>query len=392
MLILACFLSVTGAAAEVRTKDTEEEGRITQTEWQDEQGEPATGPEGYATVRYIYKRDTVTEKYYDTAGEPCMAAGGYYARTVTRDGKGNIIQIEYLDRDGVRMLNTLGYGMVTISYYGFGEERMITYYGLNKRPVIVPSLGYASVVNLYSSKTLTNRIYRDEKGNPVDNADGYAEIKKKLNKRYQVLTTRYDHADGSPATGPDGWFRCVMDRDEKGRITSIRYYDTASKMTDRGTGYAWEGYTYEDENIVQVTRYATDDSVVEDEAGVAAVVREMKDGRVIREKFLDREGQRINNRLGVGAILYAYDLQGALEKVSYEDTEGKPVLCSEGYAGYKDTKDKDGATTARTFLGTDGLATELPGGYSEIRYFYDDTKQVTAVRYYDMNGKQVSAE
>ena len=63
-----------------------------------------------------------------------------------------------------------------------------------------------------------------------------------------------------------------------------------------------------------------------------------------------------------------------------------------GYAGYRDTADEDGATATRTYLGTDGLATEIAGGYSEVRYFYDATKTLTDTRYYDSNGTQVKAE
>ena len=63
-----------------------------------------------------------------------------------------------------------------------------------------------------------------------------------------------------------------------------------------------------------------------------------------------------------------------------------------GYAGYRDTKDEDGTTVVRTFLGTDGLATEIAGGYSEIRYQYDEMKQLSSTRYYDLNGTQVRAD
>ena len=80
------------------------------------------------------------------------------------------------------------------------------------------------------------------------------------------------------------------------------------------------------------------------------------------------------------------------EKVMYQDTEGNPALCTGGYAGYHDIKDESGVTVSRTFLGTDGLAAETPGGYSEIRYFYNEIKQLTSTRYYDLNGKQVQAE
>ena len=207
-----------------------------------------------------------------------------------------------------------------------------------------------------------------------------------------MISIRYDHADGSPATGPDGWFRCVKNRDDKGRITSIKYYDVNEQLTDRGAAYAWEEYAYEGDNIVKVTRRDLHDAVVADSAGVATTVREMKDDRIVKESFLDSEGKRTNNRLGVGAVLYSYDFQGRLEKVLYQDTESNPVRCSEGYAGYVDKKDEDGATTSRILLGTDGQAAEVSAGYSEIRYFYNEYKQLSSTRYYDLNGQQVQVQ
>ena len=390
--LILCAAVTFPALGEVHSVNTEEKGRITETVWVDDQDQAVTGPEGYASVRYSYKKDETTERYYDTDGRPCKAAGGYYGRTVTRDAKGQIIQIEYLDENGQRTLNNMGYAMVAISYYGFGEVRSATYYGLNKKPVMVPSLGYASVYNEYSNKTMVSRTFRDAKGNPVDCSEGYAAVRQKVNKSYQVIRIRYEHADGSPATGPDGWYRCVKDRDDQGRVTSVKYYDIHENLIDRGAGYAWEEFSYEGDNLVRVTRYSLSGEKVEDSAGVATLVREMKDGRIVKERFLDKEGKRINNDLGVGEILYSYDHLDRIEKVSYLDTEGNPVLCRKGYAGYRDMKDEDGMTVSRTFLGTDGLAAEIPGGYSEIRYLYDETGKLTSTRYYDLNGTQVQAE
>lgn len=380
------------ARAEIRARHIEQNGKTVETVWEDENGNPAAGPEGYYSVRYTVKGNNTYEMYYDADGQPCRTAGGYCGRRLNRDAKGNILEIEYLDENGERTLNAAGYALAGIAYYGFGEVRSVTYYGLNKKPVTVPSLGYASVYNEYSGKTMTSRTFRDPKGNPVDGKDGYAVVKQKVDKRYIVLSIRYDHADGSPATGPDGWFRCVKERDEKGRLLSVKYYDTNMQLTDRGASYAWEGYSYEGDTIVRVTRYDLNDHPVADEAGVVTAIREMKDDRVTRERFLDGDGKRINNSLGVGEILYGYDHEGSLEKVSYLDTEGNPVCCVNGYAGYRDVKDEDGATVSRTYLGTDGMPAEISGGYSEIRYFYDETKTLTATRYYDLNGKQVQAE
>ena len=390
--LIICMLAIIPATGEITARNTEENGKVTETVWLDDNGNPAAGPEGYARVRYTYKREETIEKYFDTDGQPFQVSGGYYGKRVMRDGRGNVTEIEYLDEQGNRTLNRKGYALVGITYYWFGVVRTITYYGMNKKAVMVPSLGYASVYTEYSNKTMTSRTFRDTKGNPVDCADGYAVVKQKVDKRFRVLSTRYDHADGKPAAGPDGWFRCVKNRDDKGRITSIKYYDVNEQLTDRGAGYAWEEYAYEGDSIVKLTRRDLNDAVVTDSAGVATLVREMKDGRVAKESFLDSEGKRTNKKLGVGAVLYSYDAQGGLEKVLYQDTEGNPVRCSAGYAGYIDEKDADGTTVSRTLLGTDGKAAEISAGYSQIRYFYNEYKQLSSTRYYDLNGQQVQVQ
>ena len=390
--MMLCVMIPFAAMGDVKPRNIEENGRIRETVWEDENGQRATGPEGYASVQYTYRQDSIYEKYFDTDGQPYRVSGGYYGRRVLKDGKGNITEIEYLDENGERTLNRQGYGLVTMNYFGFGALRSVFYYGLTKRQIVVPSLGYASILYEYSNKTMTGITYRDEKGNPVDLAAGYAAIKQKTDKRFRVLAIRYDHADGKPAEGPDGWFRCEKNRDDKGRLISVKYYDADKQLTDRGAAYAWEGYTYEGDNTVKVTRYNLNDEPVADEAGVVTVIREMKDDRIARESFLDKSGNRINNSLGVGAVQYSYDLQGALEKVTYQDTEGNPARCIGGYAGYRDTKDEDGATVSRTYLGPDGAPAETSGGYSEVKYFYDETKTLISTKYYDLSGKQVKAE
>lgn len=390
MTAVFCLLAFCAGLAEVKPETMEANGKVTQIEWKDEAGNTVAGPEGYARVRYAYKGNETTETYFDAEGKPCLSAEGSYGKRTTTEN-GRVTSVEYLDQNGKRMLNGMGYGKVTISYHSFGEERVVAYYGAGKQLVVVPALGYAKIVNEYSYKTMTLREFQDTKGKPVDCAQGYASVRQKLDKKSRVISIRYDHADGKPATGPDGWFRCRYERDDEGRITRIEYQDTAENLTDRGAGYAWEEREYKDD-FVLITRYDLSGNKVAAAGGpVTTARRENEEGQVTEERFLDVDGKATVNSLGVGGIRYGYDHAGRIETVTYLDTEGNVAPCSKGYAGYRDARDEDGMTVSRTYLGKDGQPAEIPGGYSEVRYFYDETGTLTDTRYYDANGAQVGA-
>ena len=59
------LLAAIPAVGEISARNTEENGKITETVWVDDSGNPAAGPEGYARVRYTYKREETIEKYFD---------------------------------------------------------------------------------------------------------------------------------------------------------------------------------------------------------------------------------------------------------------------------------------------------------------------------------------
>ena len=90
------------------------------------------------------------------------------------------------------------------------------------------------------------------------------------------------------ALGPDGWFRCRFERDDKGRITKIEYQDTNENPTDRGAGYAWEEREYDDD-LVYVTRYDMSGNKVKAEGGAVTIVREEdEDGLISPKQILVR--------------------------------------------------------------------------------------------------------
>ena len=379
---------IPAAKAEITRVETKENGRVVRAVWQDSAGNTVTGPDGYAEIQYKYGRGIVSEQYFDENGAPAAARGGYYRKMTTRDGKNRVTEIAYQNEKGELMLNSDGYARVTMTYTSFGGMTYLRYFGTDKRKVTVPSLGYAAIETEYSGKSIVSRTWVNEDGKPVDNKQGFAVMKQKLNKSYQPIRTWFEHADGTPAMGPDGWSRCERERDKKGRETSVKYYDAAGTITDRGAGYAWEETRYDGSNRV-ITRFGLDGQVIPVAGNAVAVRYRMRDDQVTAESYLNAEGALTDGPLGVCTVAYEYDPDGRIETVRYQNASGENVLCSLGYAGYRETRDTDGTVVSRVYLGTDGRAMEIPGGYAEERYIYNSIKELTGTRKYDLSGNIV---
>lgn len=311
--------------AEVTAEETRENGKVTSVTWKDENGETAAGPEGYAVIRYTYSgKDKTEERYYDAAGNPWQTAGGYCGKIVTIDGKKRVIGIAYLDADGERTETNMGYARVAMQYTNFGAETRVFYYGLDNKLTMVPALGYAFIETEYSGKEFTSRVYKDVNKKAVDSIDGYAMVRQKLNKSHKVIRTRYEHADGTPALGPDGWSIREMERDDKNRVTKVTYYGTDGNLTDRGAGYAWQQYTYAEDTATE-TRYDLSGSRVPIRGTVMAVRRRMSGDLILEETYLNEAGEPMSGLYGVSRIAYEYDGDGNLTGTRYYDADGNEI-------------------------------------------------------------------
>ena len=168
----------------------------------------------------------------------------------------------------------------------------------------------------------------------------------------------------------------------------MKYYDEGGNLTDRGAGYAWEEIRY-DGNDELVTRYGMDGQAIPVSGNAVTIRYREKNDRLTAESYLNADGGLTDGPLGVCTVAYEYDPDGRIETVRYQNASGENVLCSLGYAGYRETRDADGTVISRVYLGTDGRATEIPGGYAEERYIYNSIKELTGTRRYDLNGNIV---
>ena len=387
LLLLACA----GAQAEVTAEKKTERGRVTEITWKDENGNVTAGPEGYATVRYEYAYQKTTETYYDAEGFPYETEGGYYGRIISTDSF--LVATEYIGINGKPTNTKMGYAKVERRSFMFGAERYTYFYDETGRLVIVPSLGYAQVETQAYGKVLTGRIYMDERGNPVDTPAGYAAMRKKMNRNHVVIREWYEHADGSAATGPDGWSRCEILRDanNKDRITAVEYYSEAGSLTDAG-GYAREVYTYAKGGLVITSRYDAAGNILSYGGNAVSVRRKTKDDQLLEETFLDEAGEPTTLPEGYAGVRYSYNSAGQLELTQYVDTEGAKTTCSMGYAAVRQTWNAEGRLMTRNYLDINGQKAENAAGVSEEQFEYDEDGRITGSRKYDASGSPVSNE
>ena len=391
LMLLAPFA---GSMAEVTAEKTEMHGKVKQITWKDENGTVTAGPEGYAEVRYSYDKNDTTEMYFDAEGAPYQTAGGYSGRTVTKDGRGNISAVAYLDEKGKLTLNSLGYAKVMYKHFTSKEEREVIYCGADgKTPVIVPSLGYAQMETKHRGNMFIGREYKDAKGNPIDIPAGYAEVKIQLSKKGNMpIKTQYLHADNSPATGPDGWSTCTMERDDKGRLLKAEYYDVQGYLTQAG-GCAGEEYKYGKNGVVTVNRFDTEGNRIPYDGAAVSVRRKMKGDTVLEETFLDEAGEPVALSAGYTMVSYTYDADGNLETTQYHDADGNKIACKQGYSAIRETRNAEGQLVSRQYLDISGQpVNNKVSGVSEERYEYDEAGRLTGVQKVDSQGNLVVSD
>lgn len=391
LMLLAPFA---GSLAEVTAEKTEMRGKVTQIIWKDENGTVTAGPEGYAEIRYTYDKKGTTEKYFDAEGAPYLMAGGYYGRIVAKDDRGNIGSVAYLGENGELTVNSLGYAKVMYKYFSSREEREVIFLGADgKTPVIVPSLGYAQMETRHRGNMFIGRVYKDTKGNPIDIPAGYAEIKIQLAKKgYLPVKTQYLHADGSSATGPDGWSYCTMERDTKGKLLKTEYFDAQGYLTQAG-GCAREEYQYGKDGLVTVTRFDTEGNRIPYDGAAVSVRRKMKGDTVLEETFLDEAGEPVALPAGYTTAAYAYDKNGNLETIQYCDANGNSIACKQGYSAIRETRNAEGQLASRQYLDVNGQpVNNNVSGVCEERYEYDETGRLTGIQKLDSQGNLVVSD
>lgn len=197
----------------------------------------------------------------------------------------------------------------------------------------------------------------DERGNMVERAylkaDGGILLRKvtEYNDDCLPVAEMYYDGTGTPASGPDQYWKKSIEYDEKNNETSTSYFDTDGKPLMLAAGYSQVSQEYDADNV-QVGR-----------------------------AFLDKDGNLVNCLAG-----YAYCEQTVTEwrstsKIAFYDKHERELF------SYHIDYNKYGQKTAEWLAGPDGAYLNHPTNkLAMTKYFYDDNRQRVREEYYDEEG------
>ena len=114
-------------------------------------------------------------------------------------------------------------------------------------------------------------------------------------------------------------------------------------------------------------------------------------GKNTRLIYLDAEGRPIMTVMGYAEVRREFNKAGKVEREFYYDTEGKPVQSSLGVYGAHKEYNAEGKNSRTTYLGPDGLPMKTSRGYVSVEYIYDKEGKLLQKHFFDAEGKPTTS-
>lgn len=203
-------------------KTLDEEGRIIEEQYLDEQGKPM-GYYGYCGISYVYEGNTVKITYLDKDEKPVETQSGYAVILRSFNEKGQAVDDDYYDEE----MNPV---MCTGGYYGF--HRIYNDQGQN-----------------------SENVYLGMNGLPVCNSSGYAREKYLFDKEKRVARKFYFDVNGEATTGPVGQFGEAYTYDGNSRITKVVFLGKDGSPQAVSAGYTISEWNYYRDGTLKTNMY-----------------------------------------------------------------------------------------------------------------------------------------
>ena len=121
MMAATLILNAGTALSETRQQIIRTENNTIEQNYVDESGNKVNGPEGYATIEYVFEKgedQPVKIRYLDKDGNRVMNEAGYAVAVYIYNNNGTIRQVEFYNAEGKRQAIPEGYNIIRFRYNG----------------------------------------------------------------------------------------------------------------------------------------------------------------------------------------------------------------------------------------------------------------------------------
>ena len=175
-------------------------------------GDPVIIKDGFSSVLRTFNTNGYieTEMFYDTLGNPIETPLHAYGSFKEYNEKGRNIRIVYLDQNKEPTMCGLGFSILYRTHYeegnSIGKVKDEFYYDLNNEPICL-SLGQFGLRREYDEFGRESSFtYLDADGLPMMTNAGYATIKKTFYEDDSIKEKLYYDEKGNPIELPEGYY------------------------------------------------------------------------------------------------------------------------------------------------------------------------------------------
>ena len=376
-------------------REVDPDGKILSEKYFDTAGNPTSFSGEYAEVRYTYDlagRET-SVSYFDKAVNPCTCLSGYAKVTMAYNTLGNVIEEAYYDTEGNLTDTIMKYAKVVYTYDDLGNMTSERFYDTKQLGVIPNDARYATVLNDYDDKgRLVSEEYLDEFDNPVMNREGYASHFISYSESGLISEEYYLGDDDTPVAIAEGYSRRMLWSENQ--VDGTYVMSVLNETATEDDPYAKIIQTYDRYGRPIESEYLKqDDSPAVGPEGSPIVVREYTSrGDVSLIQYFDENRQSIAVN-GVYGIRKEYNAYANLERETWLGSDGNPALNDEGYASIWYDYDLSDPTTVEKrfqyYLDEAGQAIKARNGAWGKTILYYPITRIHVVTYIDQESQPV---
>ena len=235
------------------------DGNVERTDYKDENGNLVyASDKHYATMIKTTDGDTVLEEYFDAEGDPTEQTLGHYAllKYMNEDNRNN--KSTYLDADGEVTENIYGYSTIVRTYNDIGKVETEHYFDKDGNPEITTYLAFGKYNEYDENQEVALSVYLDENEQPTMRNDGYAIIKRKIEKKEdggKIQTDMYFDANWEPVKLSLGQYVTITVKDLSDRNIETTYLDANGNPAPVRDGYATIKRTFYEDGKTKTEMY-----------------------------------------------------------------------------------------------------------------------------------------